>query len=180
MIRACLLALLLGFSSLAFSDAEVWLQVDTQTAKIKIKRGEKTIAILKHIAIGRKGAGFKRTEGDDITPLGRYKIGWINEQSRYRTFLGFNYPTAGQARKALKLGLIDLKTYKKIVKAHENNTVPPQNTRLGGQIGIHGLGEADPGIHDMFNWTHGCIALTNRQIDYLSRWVHEGTVVEVK
>lgn len=51
---------------------------------------------------------------------------------------------------------------------------------IGGQIGIHGLGAGDKEIHKVFNWTHGCIALTNEQIDQLTRWVGKGTVVKVE
>ena len=64
--------------------------------------------------------------------------------------------------------------------AHELHQTPPQNTPLGGQIGIHGLGHANEKIHQVFDWTHGCIALTNPQIDQLSQWVDTGTVVKIK
>ncbi len=77
-------------------------------------------------------------------------------------------------------GLIDHKTYYRITDSHVKGEIPPQNTLLGGQIGIHGLGKADLKIHRLMNWTHGCIALTNQQIDILSRWVEIGTRVEVK
>ena len=64
--------------------------------------------------------------------------------------------------------------------AHQLHQIPPQNTPLGGQIGIHGLGNADERIHKVFDWTHGCIALTNPQIDQLSQWIDTGTVVKIK
>ena len=77
-------------------------------------------------------------------------------------------------------GLIDKKTYRGIIKAHENNQVPPQNTPLGGMLGIHGLGKADRKIHEQMNWTHGCIALTNEQIIQLDSWIKKDTIVQVK
>jgi L,D-peptidoglycan transpeptidase YkuD (ErfK/YbiS/YcfS/YnhG family) len=58
--------------------------------------------------------------------------------------------------------------------------IPPQDTPLGGQIGIHGLGSADARVHEFFDWTHGCIALTNSQIDHLSQIVDTGTLVKIK
>lgn len=180
MNRIFILLILLGFSSIASAEADVWLQIDTNAETLKIKRGLKTLAILKHIAVGRKGVGYKLTEGDDITPLGQFKIGWINQDSHFRKFFGLNYPSASHAKKAFQQGQIDLISYKKIIYAHKNNKMPPQNTKLGGQIGIHGLGNANPNIHQSFNWTHGCIALTNRQIDFLSRWAQKGTRVEIK
>ena len=58
--------------------------------------------------------------------------------------------------------------------------IPPQVTPLGGYLGIHGVGEGDPGIHADFNWTHGCIALTNQQIDDLAGWIRIGMRVVVR
>ena len=52
---------------------------------------------------------------------------------------------------------------------------PP--TTLGGLIGIHGIGKGDPRVHRDFNWTFGCVALTNEQIDQLRPWVRLGTRV---
>ena len=181
MLRVILIMILLaGSGTVSATGSNVWLLIDTSRAELSVKRGLKTMAILKHIAIGRKGAGYKQGRGDDITPLGKYRIGWVNEKSRYRRFFGLTYPSTLDAKLALTKGTIDSATYGKIISAQNNNKVPPQDTALGGQIGIHGLGKADASIHDMFNWTHGCIALTNRQIDYLSRWVKPGMLVEVK
>jgi hypothetical protein len=70
--------------------------------------------------------------------------------------------------------------YKRIVRAQELGQIPPQDTPLGGQIGIHGLGSADARVHEVFDWTHGCIALTNSQIDHLSQLVDTGTLVKIK
>ena len=58
--------------------------------------------------------------------------------------------------------------------------MPPQQTALGGHIGIHGIGAGDPRIHEDFNWTSGCIALTNAQIDDLAGWVRLGMRVVVR
>ena len=56
---------------------------------------------------------------------------------------------------------------------------PPQNTALGGYIGIHGLGNRDPAIHKKMNWTDGCIALTDEQIEQLAQWIDVGTRVVI-
>jgi len=159
---------------------DVWLLIDTQKLNMEIKKGEKTIAILENIAIGRNGAGVKNQRGDDITPLGNFRIGWINHQSSFRKFFGLNYPNIENADEALKQGKIDQDTYEQIAKAHSAGQIPPQDTDLGGQIGIHGLGSGNLSIHKSMNWTHGCIALTNDQIDQLSQWVEKGTLVTVK
>ena len=118
--------------------------------------------------------------GDDTTPLGSYRIGWINKKSRYQLFFGLSYPSMHDARRALFLSAIDVETYRSLVRADISKRVPPQHTALGGGIGIHGLGRADSQIHSAMNWTHGCIALTNEQIDGLSRWAKKGIVVTIR
>jgi murein L,D-transpeptidase YafK len=148
--------------------------------ELAIKKDNETITTLKNIAIGQEGAGQKLKRGDNITPVGHYRIAWINHHSPFYLFFGFDYPSIKDAFVALNKGLIDHKTYYRIVDSHVEGKIPPQNTVLGGQIGIHGLGKADIKIHQLMNWTQGCIALTNHQIDILSRWVEIGTRVEVK
>ena len=159
---------------------EVWLLVDTKKLQLEIKRGNKTVSVFENIAIGQQGAGFKHRIGDDITPVGSYKIGWINNKSHFHRFYGFTYPSVENAHEALLSGLLSKKSHTAIIKAHKNNQTPPQNTKIGGQIGIHGLGSADPYIHKTMNWTHGCVALTNEQVDRLAPWIKKGTRVEVK
>ena len=166
--------------AISLADPDVWLLVNTQTLNMEVKKGDKTVAVMKNIAIGRNGAGEKTQRGDDITPLGNYRIGWINEKSTFRKFFGLTYPSIEDADSALKQGKIDTDTYDAIAKAHLSGEVPPQNTDLGGQIGIHGLGGASLSFHKSMNWTRGCIALTNDQIDQLSQWIEKGTLVTVK
>jgi murein L,D-transpeptidase YafK len=158
----------------------VWILIDTTKLSLEVKKGNKTLVVMNDISIGRNGAGFKQKKGDDITPLGAYKIGWINNKSSFHKFYGFNYPSIKNASRAVLTGLLTDKSYNKIITAHRKKRTPPQNTEIGGRIGIHGLGTADKKIHEMMNWTHGCIALTNKQIDQLGRWISKGTVVKVK
>ena len=160
--------------------SDIWLLVDTRNLTLDVKLGDITLVQFKNIAIGRNGSGLKKRRGDDTTPLGSYKISWINNKSRYKLFFGFDYPSIDNAYKALLSGRVDKNTYRRIVQAHKNNQVPSQNTALGGMIGIHGLGSADKKIHDTMNWTHGCIALDNEQIERLKQWVKIGTKVVVK
>lgn len=177
--RNCLLSLSL-MPAAGFADPDVWLLIDTQSRNLEIKKGDQTLDVLEHVVIGRRGAGQKQHRGDDITPLGNYRIGWINEDSQFRKFFGLTYPSTEQAQQALIKGQIDTQTFEKISTAHTIGSIPPQNTSLGGQIGIHGLGGGSLKIHQMFDWTHGCIALTNQQIDRLSQWIEKGTQVTVK
>ncbi|MDD4913803.1 MAG: L,D-transpeptidase [Methylococcales bacterium] len=179
-ILGALLFVLCVASDFCLADQDVWLLVDTKNLSMEVKKGDKTVAVLNNIAIGRSGAGKKHHRGDDITPLGNFRIGWVNRSSSFRTFYGLTYPDIEHADNALKQGKIDTDTYDSIARAHMFGQVPPQDTDLGGQIGIHGLGSASLSIHKSMNWTHGCIALTNDQIDQLSQWVEKGTLVTVK
>jgi murein L,D-transpeptidase YafK len=175
------LFLMCSFCSLnAFASDSIWLLVDTNALKIEVKRGEQTIDIIEGIAIGQAGAGQKAHRGDNITPYGEYRIGWVGQQSSFHKFFGLNYPSVQDADNGLRKGVINQYTYKDILNAHMYHQVPPQNTPLGGRIGIHGLGNASEKIHRTMNWTHGCIALTNNQIDHLSQWVDTGTLVKIK
>ena len=179
--RHIIFTFFLLLSSHAFSANDgIWLLVDTQKLKLDVKLGNVTLVSFDNISIGRNGSGFKHKLGDDITPKGKYKISWTNRRSRYHVFYGFNYPSRENAQQALKQGLIDKKTYSSVINAHNNNRVPPQNTPLGGLIGIHGLGRGDKNIHKTMNWTHGCIALTNEQINKLDTWIKNDTIVVVK
>lgn len=164
----------------AHAEDDIWLLIDTQKLELEVKLGDVTLVKFSNISIGRNGSGFKNKRGDDITPLGKYKISWINRKSRYNLFFGFNYPSVENAKQALQKGLVDKKNFTKIIRAHKNNQVPPQNTSLGGLIGIHGLGRGDKKIHKIMNWTHGCIALTNKQINNLDALIKKGTIVIVK
>jgi murein L,D-transpeptidase YafK len=180
MLRIYLLLIFSFFSVPAFSYDGIWLLVDTNALKIEVKKGEQTIDTIGGIAIGQGGAGQKKHRGDNITPHGEYRVGWIGERSTFHRFFGLNYPSPQDAENALRKGIIDRYTYADIINAHLYNQVPPQNTALGGRIGIHGLGRADEKIHRTMNWTHGCIAMTNNQIDHLSQWIDTGTPVKIK
>lgn len=175
-----LLLIFTFFSAPLCANDNVWLLVDTENLNLKVKKGTTTLAVMDNISIGRSGAGIKQHRGDDITPLGTYKIGWINNKSKFYKFYGFNYPSVDNARTALINNDLNINSYASIIKAHQRNKVPPQHTSIGGVIGIHGLGRADKNIHGLFNWTHGCIALTNQQIDTLGQWLNKGTVVKIK
>lgn len=175
-------ALLLSglLSTTALAEKDIWLLVDTKAQNLSVNKGDKTLEVLENIAIGKNGAGVKEHIGDNVTPLGDYRIGWIDTKSAYQLFMGINYPSEGDARNALKKGLIKDHQYEAIAAAEDRGRIPPQNTPLGGRIGIHGLGRADPKIHSKMNWTKGCIALTNQQIMRLAHWVSPGTIIKIR
>jgi murein L,D-transpeptidase YafK len=170
----------LFFSGYNYADEAIWILIDTHRLQLEVKKGNKTLTVMENIAIGRSGAGFKHRVGDDVTPIGSYKIAWVNKKSPFHLFYGFNYPSTKNADQALSAGLLDKKAHSAIIDAHNSNKTPPQHTKIGGRIGIHGLGNADESIHKTMNWTHGCVALTNEQIDRLEPWITENMRVKIK
>ncbi len=172
---------LTGFGTPGFcDDQDVWVLVETEPRVLKIMLGNDEVEVFPRVAIGRHGADFDKAHGDKKTPLGEYRIGWVNENSKFHRFLGLTYPNIDNAKRAFRDGLIGEETVRTIMRAEMEEGVPPQNTPLGGQIGIHGLGAADREIHDTFDWTSGCIALTNEEIDRLSKWIKKGTLVVIR
>lgn len=159
---------------------ERWLLVDTEHHTLSVLRGDRVIIRFDNVAFGRGGLAKDRRRGDGTTPLGTFRIDRINSRSRFRLFFGIDFPRPEHARRALSSGGIGHDDYQRIVTAFEQRRSPPQDTPLGGQLGIHGLGPADRQVHDALNWTQGCIALTNDQIRRLSRWIRVGMRVEVR
>lgn len=179
LIGALLLAAaaLLGPFQSPASDA--WVRVDTDAAVLSVMRGDRLIESFEDISIGRAGTSRERRLNDQRTPLGEFRVVKIKEQSVYHRFFIINYPDEARARLALERDEIDRATFDAIRRAARTGRLPPQNTPLGGNLGIHGLGGGDPAIHEAFNWTLGCVALTNEQIDRLTPWIHVGTRVVI-
>ncbi len=113
------------------------------------------------VALGRGGLGPKQRRGDGRTPEGTYTIDFRNPASRYYRALHLSYPDRSDAERARRLGL-----------------------NPGGDIEIHGVGAKydwiTPDQHHMTDWTEGCIAVTNREIDEIWSLVPDGTPVEVR
>lgn len=158
----------------------VWLLVDTTSHELSVMQDRKARATFSDIAIGRGGVAKNRRQGDQKTPLGEFRIAWVNPNSRFRLFFGLNFPTREYASDALSEGLITSETYAEIEYAAFQRVPPPQNTPLGGYIGIHGIGNGSSMIHQRVNWTDGCIALSNQQIEKLAKWIHVGTKVVIR
>ncbi len=154
--------------------------VDTAALTLTLLQGDKIQLNFSEISIGRFGATSNKRRGDNMTPLGEFRIAWIKPDSRFHGFLGLDYPDLPHAERALAAGLIGRRDWHRIRDAHSRGELPPQDTPLGGQIGIHGVGAGDPAFHARFNWTNGCIALTNEQMDQLIPWVVLGTRVLIR
>jgi len=159
---------------------EVWLLVDTENLTISVMRGKALLYKYDNIAIGSNGPSVARRVSDQTTPLGEFRISGINPRSRFHLFMAIDYPTMEHARSALADGRISPDEYIAVSNAWLGGEPPPQDTRLGGYLGIHGVGDGNTEIHGLVNWTDGCIAVTNEQMDELARWVGVGTRVSVR
>jgi murein L,D-transpeptidase YafK len=169
--------LLAGYSAMA---GDIWILVDTRTSTLSVMEGDRVKVVFEDIAIGRYGKTYFKRRGDNKTPLGRFTITWTKPNTRYHRFLGLDYPDLDAASRALQDGRIEEEQWQAIRRAAAAGQTPPQDTPLGGYIGIHGLGAGDPEVHRQYNWTNGCVALTNEQIDRLVKWVKIGTPVEIR
>ncbi len=177
----------IGFFTLLFLKPQLghasgseWLLIETGVATLKVMQGDSEIARFENISVGRGGLAVLHLLNDDTTPLGTYRVTSVDPSSRYRLFIGLNYPTVEQAELALARHIIDDEHFRRIVEAHRRGAAPPMSTPLGGAIGIHGVGNGNLEVHESFNWTHGCVALSNRQIDALAAHVRIGTRVVIR
>ncbi len=123
------------------------------------------------IGLGFHPKGAKAEEGDGRTPEGRYRICSKASDSPFGFWLGLDYPNRNDAwrgRLQGRVSWIELTRWNWFWRSE-----PPQNTRLGGQIGIHGGGNRK-------NWTLGCVALDEPDIKDLFQSLPLGTVVEIR
>lgn len=157
-----------------------WVLVDTPSETLTVMKDDKPVETFHNIAVGSSGAGIKRRQGDAKTPVGAFRVGWINENSRFNLFFGLDYPNQEYADRAYRTGIINGVTYWTIRQALASGQIPPQDTPLGGFIGIHGVGAGDPLVHASYDWTDGCVALNNSQILSLAKWIDVGTRVEIR
>ena len=140
--------------------------------------GKERLAKTYQIALGNNPTGAKRRQGDGATPEGEYYITHKNPRSNFYLSLGVSYPNIIDADKGLKEGLITKAQHKSIVDAINTGTKPPQNTRLGGDIFIHGGGTGKLfGL--VRDWTLGCVALENDEIKELFEKIPVKTPVKI-
>jgi len=131
-------------------------------------------------AMGRVPLGHKLIAGDQRTPEGTYRISGPAETSRFHAFVPIDYPSVRDADAALADGRIDVSDYARIVGAHERGEPPPADTPLGGDIGLHGEGDRWAGDSQHLDWTLGCVALTDTDLDYLIERIEPGVTVEIR
>jgi murein L,D-transpeptidase YafK len=165
----------------AIASEEIELVVVRSEHKLLVQKAGMTLRSFK-VALGSAGKKEKRRSGDHATPLGEYQISKMRSSDRFHQFLQINYPNVNDAQRALKNGLISRDEYRSILHAHVSGDIPPQNTALGGAIGIHGIGHETKDkleIHEISDWTQGCIAMRNEEVDQLKRFITVGTKIKI-
>lgn len=126
---------------------------------LKLLRGDHVLKTYK-IALGGDPLGPKQQEGDHKTPEGSYILDWRNPRSRFYRSLHISYPNAEDQRRAAAKGISP-----------------------GGDIMIHGLPNGFGWLgaaHRVRDWTDGCVAVTDAEMDEIWRAVPDGTPIEIR
>jgi murein L,D-transpeptidase YafK len=129
------------------------------------------------VALGRNWAADKAVEGDEATPVGEFYICSKNPRSKFFLSMCLSYPNAEDAERGLAAKLISPQEHGDILAALREQRLPPQHTRLGGEIYIHG---EDPAPRRTKDWTRGCVALDNSAMQYLYERIALGTPVLIR
>jgi len=165
MRRGTFLAPLLLLLGVGGAQAEPPLKLP-QIDLIRVQKAARTmelwsdgrlVHVIPHIQLGDEPTGPKRFEGDERTPEGRYEIDWGNPKSAYHLSLHISYPNAQDRAYAQARG-----------------------RSAGGMIMIHGQPNALPVGRVPGDWTDGCIAVANAEIEALYESVPDGTPIEIK
>jgi len=134
------------------------IKVDKTARTLSLLRGSNIIKTYQ-ISLGSAPAGHKAREGDGRTPEGRYSIDSRNSRSRFHLALHISYPNADDRRSAQQRGVLP-----------------------GGDIMVHGLPNGLSWLdklHLKRDWTDGCVAVTNQEMDEIWTYVATDTAIEI-
>lgn len=155
--------------SLNLENPRIVIKKEKRT--LELFEGEKLVKTYK-IALGSTPVGDKEIEGDGKTPEGDFYIFTKNPESNFYLSIGVSYPNTEDAKRGLENKLITQEEHDRIVEAINEKKTPLQNTKLGGEIYIHGHG-------NLTDWTEGCVALTNSSMKELYDTIPVGTSVKI-
>lgn len=151
--------------SLDMDRGQIEILIDKSDYKLTLLAGE--IVIKEYpVVFGGDPVGEKLMEGDQRTPEGSFKVRDLYPHKSWSKFIWLDYPTSTsweKHRKAKADGLI------------------PQNARIGGEIGIHGVPEGyDYAIEKKMNWTLGCISLKNTDVNEIFPYIFKNMPVTIR
>jgi murein L,D-transpeptidase YafK len=132
------------------------IQVNKSRRIMVLLKNGKEIARYTNIKLGDAPVGHKKFEGDEKTPEGNYIINGRNPKSRYHLSLKVSYPNAADSAYAKSKG-----------------------RSPGGDIFIHGQPNMSPFERLSHDWTDGCIAVTNAEIEQIWQLVPDGTKIAI-
>lgn len=149
------------------NTAQRTILTDVTIDKVFVDKSERVLKLLSddkviktyHIALGDSPAGHKRQQGDERTPTGSYKLDYKNEKSSYYRSIHVSYPNASDKAQARKRG------------------VSP-----GGDIMIHGQKNGFghlAALTQKRDWTDGCIAVTDGEMDEIMSVYKAGMLIEI-
>ena len=133
--------------------------VEKADRRMTLFQGDKAIKVYK-VSLGGEPVGPKQVQGDHKTPEGNYTIDARNQNSHYHRSLHVSYPNVRDQRWASQQGLSP-----------------------GGSIMIHGLPNGMPDLGPLqraYDWTDGCIAVGNAEIEEIWGLVPNGTPIEIR
>lgn len=140
-------------------EEQMRVLVEKAARRLKILDGAVTVLECP-VALSGQSMGPKEREGDGKTPEGVYHICLVKTQGKYGRGLGLDYPSIADAKAGFERGAISRQTLHAILEAHNENRRPPWGSPLGGEIYLHGGGVKS-------DWTQGCIALREEDIERL-------------
>jgi murein L,D-transpeptidase YafK len=149
-------SLLAGTRPLEQADLVVVTKSERKLVLMKAGKVFKTYSV----ALGGSPTGAKKRQGDHRTPEGTYVLDSRNAQSRFYKSIHISYPNAEDGARAARLHVLP-----------------------GGDVFIHGLPNGYGSIgagHRLYNWTDGCIAVTNSEMDEIWALVPNGTRILIK
>lgn len=133
--------------------------VEKSARTLRLMRGDVVLKTYR-VSLGGAPVGHKQREGDQRTPEGEYRVDYRNPTSSFHLALHVSYPSPADTERALRAG------------------VPP-----GGDIMIHGAPNGFGWIgrlHRFRDWTAGCVAVTDREIEEIWNAVPDGTPVSLR
>ncbi len=142
----------------ACADPVDLVRIDKSERRLELLSGEKVVRSYA-MALGANPVGHKSSEGDERTPEGHYVLDWRNPGSGYYRSIHISYPNADDVAAAKRAG------------------VDP-----GGMIMIHGQPNGYgwwSWLMQMFDWTNGCIAVTDEDMAEIWHMVEDGTPIEI-